>query len=457
MVNVTGHSAFDGTLTVNMYTSPYLWSSATEIDLTQDVKADRSTLTLNVSKHHTLKLRLINHNYKFFDTTSDYYMFRGKRIKLTFNGVSYKFVISRTPFNVSDDYIDIECTHHSIDLDGSVAQIRVNPDSTGNLYLEDIMFQALYDTGLYNHFRIKDSEGEVYRPGGEGIERHSISVENEIVYWNSTPKEILDDLCSRAGCIWYCTDISGSDHASYINIIDITTDYDVAVDNIVYLSGDKNLISANPTIDRKSIVNKIIVDNIGLRTFDEDSIDSYGPSKPMVVSMPTDANIVDFTNYINKYISYSKDPEISCNFKCNYFVDITDLNKMVKVVDSDYNYDTAIGLDRKYRITSVIFNLTGNTTTITAGSLARTMVLEKLGELMGKDSGTTDENKTRNLIKGGSVKLQVHTDRSLISTLDTASDNGLHGIRLGIDSLYQATVSDGSVFYMDDDGVRTGN
>jgi len=77
MVNVTGHSAFDGTLTVNMYTSPYLWSSATEIDLTQDVKADRSTLTLNVSKHHTLKLRLINHNYKFFDTTSDYYMFRG--------------------------------------------------------------------------------------------------------------------------------------------------------------------------------------------------------------------------------------------------------------------------------------------------------------------------------------------------------------------------------------------
>ena len=457
-VSPTGFVAMDSDIKVYMYTSPYIWSTATEVDITDQVFRSGSSITLQVNTDHMAKLKLRNHVYKFLDTTSDYHLLKGTRIKITFNGFDMKFVVNKPPVSISDDAINVELSCHSSSMRGHVAQVRVSPADDGNVYLEDVLFRALFDTGLHNHFVIKDIAGNIYDVGASNLEKTSMKNTGQMIYWDKTVREILDDLCARSGRLWYITDIAGSDHASYINIVDIDSDYEAPTSKIIYLSAYDNLIDIDPVSDPQTVINYIFIENLGTRLFDEDSIDQYEMREPLILLLPQGADPDEFIQHCNKYLYISKDPETTVTYTCSRFIDIgNDLDKLCKTINESGTHDTASGFNRKYRLLSITYSLSGENTIIIAGTLARSKKLKRIEEFLNGDIGVLDENTSRRLTKGGTVRLQVDTDIDKISSLIEADTINFKGVRLGVDYLYQATVSPNSKFYMDNDGVRNGN
>ena len=453
----TAPIAFSSDIAVSLYTSEYNWNSDEELDITADVKRSGSYIEMNTSNDFMLSLRLRNHNQKYIDTTSDYYMFRGKRLILTFNGQTYKFIVSKTPATIKTDTVDIECLGHTHDMNGHIAQVRVQPASDGFIYLEDVLYRALFDTGLHNFFQIKNADGDVYEIGRDDQKKISLSDRGELVYWGMTVKDILNDLCSRAGCIWYMSDNTTSDNYSYINIVDMVTDYDVPTSNILYVSGYDNISDIVINRDPMTVTNYIYIDNLGIKLTEQGSIDEFGQRSPLKLSAPGGADMSSFLEYAHKYLEVAKNPEATITMTTHRFTSVTHLNYHVKVIDQNGDYDTASGFDRKYRLSSLRHSLDTEKTAITCGTLGRSKRLEYLKLLINGDSGTQTENESRRLVKGETIRLQVYSGYESVSDLSNASDFGLYGCRIGVDYLYHATASSPSCFYFDDDGVRNGN
>lgn len=456
--NVVDYVTCSTALTVKLYDSPYFFSSSLEKDITEEVFNNTGRLELCIGDHHRLRLRLRNTKYEFYDTTSDYYMFRGRRIEFGFNGQTYKFMIEKPPTKVSEDTIEVHCVYHSMDMEGHITQIRCQPDMDGNTYLEDVLYRALYDTGLHNFFKIKLQDGNYYDLETSVENKISIFSDNEMVFWGQSVKEVLDDLCSRTGCIWYMTDDTTSDRHSVINIIDATTDYDTPSSNIIYVSGYHNVSDISFVEDKTTVTNYIYIEGLGVELSDEVSIDEYGQRNPMKIAPGENLNTSQLLEYANSYLSVAKDPETEVTIELPRFLDVTDMDQMVKVINENGTYDTASGFDRKYRLRSITFDLSGEKTTMTAGTLGRSYRLERLEDLLKGDNGTMDENEARELVKGDDILLQIYTDDTLRgSDVVTASTGGLYSTRIGIDTVFNTTYNPTARFYMDDDGIRNGN
>jgi len=439
-------------LSLKMYTQPYSWSEDYEVDITQDIK-DGMTLQMELGASYSLSVTVRNDRFRFIDTDSQYHMFRGQKFKLKFNDKEYKFTLVEPPYSIAENELTLSLSGPSYELAQSIAQIRVKPSTDGVYYLEDILWSALYDTGLQNWFVI-DTDSGYYHPSTSNMYKRPIDNDVDVVYDKVTVLEILNDLCERNGYSWYISCPTSIDQ-SVIHIVDILSNMEVPQSDIVYIRTrhDASEIGVERSID--SISNIVYFDKLPIILSDEDSIDEYGKRNPTRISISEENTDVDLiVNYAQKYLDISKDPDTTITVSCHGIADIESVNKYIKLVGEDNKYDNTYGIDKKYRIISISYDFSSSITTIVCGNKYKSILAEKIMELIAGNSNISDTNDAMEIAKKVDVRIQVNT---VGANIDEPSVTTTHGVRVGIDYLYDSTYSPNSKIYFEDDGVRNGN
>lgn len=457
MANVQYISPVDATddVSISIYTQPFVWDSDYELDVLSEVDG-QFELTEQLNSYHTATVRLKTNRYKFLYTESDYYLFKGMRVKITFNDKDYKMIIRKIKPDIKGGTVTLSLVSQSYALyNPPYAQIRVQNSFDGNYYLEDVLWQALYDTGQHNFFLIKLSDGSYYTPSSTPDLKTPIDSIDDLVYVRVPVINILNDLCAKTGCIWYESDLENDETYSIINIVNIETDYDVPSDKILYVSTSEHIFDISPDRDFDTISNTIYFDELPFYIQENESIDRYGSRSGKVINFPDDGDISKYNKLMFAMRSVLKDPEVAITVRCKRLLDIDSIDKYVKIVNDDDDYDKESSIDRKYRIQSVTYDLVKNNTTISIGNKHRTLWLEKLESVAKGTEDNKDSNESQKLGYQDELRIQVHTDKDDIGTL-TETSSGF-GVRLGIDYPYDSTYSPHSVYYMSDDDVRTGN
>ena len=442
--------------TVKLYTQPFTWSSEHELDVTSEV-ASKFVLTEKINSYHTAEITLKEGKYKFNDTTSEYYMFRGMRFKITYNGRDYKMIVRSINPDIKNGVVSVSLSSHSYDLyNPPFAQIRVQNSLDGNYYIEDVIWRALYDTGQQNFFVIKLQDGSYFTPSFSPDNKIQMEANDDVVYTRVPVINIINDLCAKTGCIWYESDYPDNDMLSVINIVSVESDYDAPEDKIVYISAYDQAFDIRPTKDFDTLSNTIYFDNLPFYVQENESIDRYGSRSGKVIKFPDDGDMEKYNRLMFSMRSVLRDPEVSIPISCRRLLNIPSLDSFVKIVDDEENYSTDIGIDRKYRINEIKYDFMRNATFLDIGNRYRKIWLEKLEDLAKGVEDNKDSNERQLFGYQDELRIQVHTDTDDLDSSLTETSTGF-GVRLDVDCPYDATYSTKSKFYMSDDGVRTGN
>ena len=443
-------------MSVKLYTQPFVWDSDYELDITSEI-VNKLQLGTSLNSFHTLELDVKNNRYLFNTTTSDNFLFKGMRMMFTFNGDDYKFIIRGINPNVQADVISLTLSSHSYDLScPPYAQIRVQNQLDGKHYLEDVLYSALYNTGQQNFFLIKLQDGSYYTPASSSANKTEIDSLDDIVYTRVSVMDILNDLCGKAGCIWYESDLADDEKYSVINIVNIESEYDIPADKILNISTFDNSIKLNNKSNFDTISNTIYFDNLPFYVQENESIDRYGSRSGTVISIPDDGDLDKYMKLMFSQRSILKDPEVSIPITCRRILDVPSLDMFVKVIGMDMEYDTASGIDRKYRLNSVKYDFVKNNTNLVIGNKYRKVLMEQMESVIKGQDDSKDSNETQMIGYQDELRAQVYTNEGNYDSSLTETSTGF-GLRLGIDHLYDATYSPNSKFYMEDDDVRTGN
>lgn len=430
------------------------------LDITQDLT--NLSITERLNQYHTATATLRNTSRRYNYTESNYNLMEKPRAKITIGSRTFKFTIIGPSPDVSGDATKVQLASASYDLKGAIAQIRCQNASDGNFYLEDVLYRALYDTGMHNFFLIKLQNGEYYTPTSSHEYKIKIDSLDDIVYTRISVYEILQDLCSKAGIVWYEEDLSSSSDYSVLNLVKIETEYDVPADNILYVSTADNTVSVAPNRSYDTMSNMIYFDKLPFAVMEAESISRYGMRNPRKITYDEDGG--DVGKHMKSAYSLRsivKDPIVSIPITVHGIVDIGNLGKFVKVQDSTGDYDKYAGIDKMYRINSVKYDFNKDQTTINIGNEFRKFKEEQLEDLSKGNENTEDSNETQNIGKGvlndaSPLRFQVYTDGSYHDDTFTYTSGG-YGVRMGIDHAYHATYSPNGKIYMTTDGVRTGN
>lgn len=448
---------FDG-WSIKLNTSPYVWSESTQTDITSDVF--RLTVDERINNFHIANFTLRNTGKQYTYTGSDYYIMDEPRVNLTLGDRTFKFTLINATPSVEEDLVMVQMFSSSYDLNGAIAQIRVQPSSDGNFYLEDVVYRALYDTGMHNFFLIEMSDGSYYNTKTANDIKTRVDYDDDIVYMRTSVIEVIRDICSKAGCIWYESDLSTSDQYSVLNFVKMETDFDAPSDKTLTVSTANNTTSISPQKGFDTISNLIYYDELPFFIAEHDSIDDHGIRSPRMIKFDEDSG--DSIKYHKTGLSLRsiiKDPIVSFPLTVKGLTDIGSLDRFVKIVDSTNEFDYYAGVERKFRINSVNYNIDKNVTKFTVGNEYRKIIEEKLETLSsGSNKNNKDSNEKQMIGKGPQdteMRCQIYTEGSMHDDTFTYTSGG-YGVRIGIDTAYSSSSSNAKI-YFEDDGIRTGN
>jgi hypothetical protein len=453
---VTELDLFDG-WSLKLNTSPYTWETANELDITQDVIS--ITVMEKINGNHTLDVVLRNTARYYTDTESDYFLMNQPRAYLTMGTKTMKLTVLEATPDVKNEQVTVQMVSSVYDLKGSIAQIRVQSSNDGNFYLEDVIWKALFDTGMHNFFLIKLQDDTYYDHSSKNSSKTKIEAVDDIVYTRVSVYEILEDICSSNGCLWYESDLSTSDQYSILNFVKVDTDYEAESDKILYVSTANNTEDIKVKKGFSTVSNLVYYDELPFFIAEHESMDRYGIRNPRMITFEQDSG--DAEKYVKNGMSLCnmiKDPLVSFPLTVKGLTDVGDLDKFVKIVDSTDTYDKKSGIDRNYRINSIKYDLVKNRTTFTVGNTFRKVLEEKLSDLTKTNLDTADSNEKQLIGKGSqdsNLRFQVYTEGSDHSSTFT-EDSDSYGVRIGIDKCYSSN-SPNAKFYFEDDGIRTGN
>lgn len=441
---------------IRLHQDKYTWDQDNYLEVSKYVSDSDMELSLKINSYHECSMIIKNEGLSLTRRANRYIFKRGRCVTIRFKDTNYKFKVWSIK-NISNDEIEVKLRSQSQEIFQEPCHIRV-PNNREMRTVEDVLFLALYETGLHNHFDIETSNGNDYSFGSSASEKAQLSDLTDIAYINMTVGEVLDDITEKSGCIWIEEAMSDDESKSKINVVKMDLDYEIDSGNYVDYSTFKDIISIDPNIDRNTIINYIYFDELDIVVSEPLSMQEYGQKSIRKFKYKETDDINSIISYAKKLLSVSKDPALRAEITVGGLKDFSDLDLFVKVTNRLGLLDNIVGENRKLRITEVTYDFNNVTTEIECGNVARTHYIEMLEDIL-KAGNNEKEDQQFKICKHDTLRFNVYTDTNNyngVSDATSSGSDGYWGARYNVDTLWEETEADEVSIYLDSDGVIGG-